>query len=381
MWKNWVLAGLVAGLAACTVLTRSRIGDRPGDASEDTGDDTTVEDAGDAVDGDAPAPIFYNIGDSCATPEACVTPEAEHCLVQEPPLIGGESIEWQDGYCSSSCDPSLAEPCGSSAVCGHIEGEDTGMCFAGCSIIFRCRNGYECMPLGDLYLRPPTNTVCFPVPEPKEEHLGSACDEDADCGDALDCRTDFFPGGYCTAGCTGSCPDSGGCQETSDIFDPAPATSYCFLGCTSDPDCRGPQYACKRLTDGDPLFCLPATVGSPCVSNGDCWISDSGTSPLCIGAHLSGIIPAFFPGGYCSADCNTTDTSGEDDPCGMDAKCVKLFNMGGTSHQYCLARCEPGRRHCRPGYACIPMSYGHGDTGTFCVPDGLSLVETGSPGG
>jgi hypothetical protein len=369
---KFLVAPIALALAGCTLLTSKRVGDRPGDAEADLEADAGDDAVADAEE-DAPPVVPFNIGDSCGNADACTTPETPHCLLDDPPLIGGDSLVWQDGYCTSTCDPSLHQPCGSTAVCGHMDGRTEGMCFAGCSIVFKCRNGYRCDTLGSAYLEPASNTVCLPDPEPISSQVGSACLVDADCGDGLVCRKDFFPGGYCTTACADACPDGSECVSTSHIYDVGPRdTSWCFVICGEDADCRVPQYKCKRLESGDPTHCLPATVGSPCATDEDCWVS-SDASSLCLGEHMGGIIPGFFDHGYCSADCMAADVYGGENPCGADAACVRLFNTGGIFYQYCLATCETGRRDCRPGYSCTDLPSG-GETRTVCIPSGLSLV-------
>lgn len=115
---------------------------------------------------------------------------------------------------------------------------------------------------------------------------GAACTSAADCGitgspegQTFDCLTDFqgaitFPGGYCTATCSGTqaCPQGSTCL----------GSLGCIDECTKDSDCRNaPQYRCLPLGQSK-YGCFPAAqctkadqtecagVGGDCASDEDC---------------------------------------------------------------------------------------------------------------
>ena len=78
----------------------------------------------------------------------------------------------------------------------------------------------------------------------KLERIGDACLGNPDCnitGFSAFCQT-ALPGGYCTAFCTdGLCPNGSTCALDFDFT--------CAKNCTSNTDCREPDYVCRPLFD------------------------------------------------------------------------------------------------------------------------------------
>src|SRR4051794_2283582 len=96
--------------------------------------------------------------------------------------------------------------------------------------------------------------------------IGQACTaatplEQGTCPAGEQCATDAlgFPGGVCTMRCeTATCPAGSVCEAIGDGL-------YCGVPCTSDADCRTPDYRCQPApADTTLAVCLPTTFyGDP----------------------------------------------------------------------------------------------------------------------
>lgn len=73
-----------------------------------------------------------DVGESCTSGETC---DAGVCF----PAAEG----WPGGYCTGSCNPTVAEPCGSDGVCLVIS-DAPNVCLDACADGGDCRDGYEC---------------------------------------------------------------------------------------------------------------------------------------------------------------------------------------------------------------------------------------------
>jgi hypothetical protein len=91
-------------------------------------------------------------------------------------------------------------------------------------------------------------------------YVGNACQTDAECGGGC-CVPPFadvyFWDGYCSlTGCStdADCPSDGVCANS--YYAAVPFDTYCAEVCTSDDDCRFPEYACLAV-DGGTTVCRP----------------------------------------------------------------------------------------------------------------------------
>lgn len=92
-----------------------------------------------------------------------------------------------------------------------------------------------------------------------EGSVGAPCETDADCGGGCCLRQVevYFEGNYCTLlGCESDddCPADAACVAQNNPF--LPVDDYCGKRCTSDDDCRFPEYACLAI-DGGATVCRP----------------------------------------------------------------------------------------------------------------------------
>jgi len=146
------------------------------------------------------------------------------------------------------------------------------LCLAGCD---QDNYSYDAYPEWT-YETPPDSTDSTPSDTPTDgvvdatgsAGVGDPCYAATDCGgvpgSAKECVTDLmgyaeFPGGYCSAQCTSAvdCGADGVCADYEGYG------YYCFKRCSSDDVCRTTEgYACKTLSTGSSLLCLPTGSGS-----------------------------------------------------------------------------------------------------------------------
>lgn len=196
--------------------------------------------------------------------------------------------------------------------------------------------------------------------------VGDSCTTDADCGAGATCLTDGFPGGLCTAECSGSvaCPDGSLCASLAADA----STAYCAVSCNSDADCRN-GYTCNSIgvcnpptggstetdtgtsTDGGADTTPPSApnIGAPCTAATEC-AAPGGLEALCLTE------PNGFPGGTCSAACEPTGAN----TCGDGAACLPT-SVGGRCVSACTAETT-----CRDSYECCNFG-----AGALCLPNGL----------
>jgi len=215
---------------------------------------------------------------------------------------------------------------------------------------------------------------------PTETVVGAECQRDFQCGVAGACFPEAYgyPGGYCTAGCTESCPGDGVCE-------PFHRGGICVDGCASAADCRA-GYDCLHTADNGPFACTPSCkllgcapgetceegtgacmhdgpspAGGACLTSVEC--ADNGR---CLSESETGV-----PGGFCSVRCDS------DADCGNGLLCESA-----GWYSMCASVCERVS-DCREGYSCWP-SDAHAGFG-ICWPactadadcDGTSCNEWG----
>jgi hypothetical protein len=260
------------------------------------------------------------------------------------------------GTCStSSCGPASCTGCCFNGTC--LRGADPFACGAGGQACTQCGAGDTCL-----------NGVCEP------------------CGPQT-CMGCCGPNGFCQNG-----NQSGACGFAGQMCESCPAGQTCqFNKCT-------------------PVN-MTTNVGDPCSSDSDC--AGLGTSAICKLTTSTG--NASYLNGYCTLKCGTGNG------CPMGSACETVPNRGETDF-ICLARCNgPNGQTCRsPGYSCYqfapnmaqacwifpapptldggiitvdggmsgrPVGAACTDnnqcqpTTNFCVPETLSMINTGYVGG
>ncbi len=107
--------------------------------------------------------------------------------------------------------------------------------------------------------------------------------------------------------------------------------------------------------DDDPEAPMGGLVGDPCAGIEECG-GVSSPARLCNTDMLGYLL---FPGGYCSADCTTSED------CGAGAVCVDLFGLG----RFCMKSCT-ALADCRvaEAYECSSIPGAH--EGLVCMPPG-----------
>ena len=265
----------------------------------------------------------------------------------------GESCQW-----ASECGG-----VGEYAVCRTLfddQGQDTGqgMCSRYCGNDDWCPSGWRCAQ----------NQLGFEiscVPEVENEHIGSACTDESDCGEAPDegfmsvvCLGEdgnySYPGNYCSINfCDDdTCPAGSHCTPTNSLPDEVGMTifgRYCVASCNSDADCGRSDYACYDATGDGNKECWFVGTGSgdwgdSCDGAGQCGTGD--------GAVCRNGMTAY---GVCSRICSA-DEAGCPDGWGC------YFN------NICTLECEddgdcPGPSGCIDGI----IQYDDGSTGAGCM--------------
>ncbi len=192
-------------------------------------------------------------GAACTTDTQCT---GGFCLLQA--VFG-----WSSGYCLASCQSDA--DCGVAAGGGHCS-QFLGGCVAPCTGTCS-RTGYTCMDSdGD------GRTECVGLANGATA-VGGACTTVGNCAgnDGGICAgPDLgFAGGYCTLFCSSSnpCPTGSHCMD-------AGQPSICVDNCTSDPECRTPDYACVDDNGDGVLECwvdqCPCDTTAACDANCTC---------------------------------------------------------------------------------------------------------------
>ncbi len=221
-----------------------------------------------------------------------------------------------------------------------------------------------------------TGEVCQPVPEicdngvdddcdfvvdgldvscaPDYTEIGIACDLDFHCGSEGFCLSEDYgyPDGYCSAGCTDSCPGEGTvCVQFED-------GGMCYDGCDKADDCRQ-DYDCLPVSeDSEVMVCQPSCKflgcreGETCdETTGNCW-HDGPVEPggacnrslecaddgRCLREEWTGL-----PDGFCNVGCDT------DEDCAAGTHCQDF----GDGWMMCAQNCQR-EDDCRNGYTCWP---------------------------
>jgi hypothetical protein len=111
------------------------------------------------------------------------------------------------------------------------------------------------------------------------------------------------------------------------------------------------------MTDvGEDVAPEPGSTGTACTEDDDC-TGVPGTGRFCMDRlEAGGGYGMDFPGGYCSAECDSADD------CGVGADCLDLGYLG-----HCMRRCSSSVE-CREseGYVCSEIPFI--TTETYCVP-------------
>ncbi len=219
--------------------------------------------------------------------------------------------------------------------------------------------------------------------------VGKSCGVDSDCvslGAGALCKRETaakagYDGGYCTRPCSAErpCPFGTVCARPG-FGEP---DSLCLAPCGGDADCR-PGYACYVLAPGaieaacwlsplpvDPLAGIspPGLMGQSCKSDADCRMQPPTYGPdegFCFEERLPDGGESGFPGGACSAICESDET------CGDGGICVVYGVRTGRWISLCGQRCTPGApAGCRAGYTCRALSLPLPDGGANPVATGV----------
>jgi hypothetical protein len=141
-----------------------------------------------------------------------------------------------------------------------------------------------------------------------------------------------------------------------------------------------------RAPDAGPVETKISNAGIACsLLNRSC----EGSAAQCLEVSYSG---AFYPGGYCTADCKQSAECGLDAVCpvGEAERVAADYAFRSTWARKCFKTCVPNatKDPCRPGYACrsLAESYAVADAPTpmhtpVCLPSWSSSVarDAGAP--
>jgi hypothetical protein len=222
------------------------------------------------------------------------------------------------GYCVPAGEGSPGESCeddrfscAAGSVCGG-PGED--VCFTICtSDPGRCRDGEECLALGDA-----GESFCYPV---------------GDVPYGGDCADDIY-----------------GCELGTYCAEAGLPSARCTRGCASDSDCDGDDW-CYEAVEG--RFCRPAGEAEAMEScEDDQWACEAGLACILSGAR----------GSFCADEC-----TGFSARCGADQTCTYV----GYSRSFCVdtatetqgESCVDDQFSCAPGHWCV----GAGSEEASCV--------------
>lgn len=211
---------------------------------------------------------------------------------------------------------------------------------------------------------------------PSTPQIGIACSQDFQCGPNAYClASDYgFPGGYCSADCSTSCPDGNLCVDGG-------RTNFCVDSCSSIADCRQ-GYDCLDMGDGTKA-CYPSCtvsgceVGATCdAATGECVhdgpVQGGGACTQDVECADNGWCMSAswgFPGGFCAVRCGAQTDCAEGQTCA---------SMGRWS--MCADTCQRVS-DCRSGYTCAPLGDGTGMCWVRCSTsedcDGAACNEYG----
>lgn len=114
-----------------------------------------------------------------------------------------------------------------------------------------------------------------------------------------------------------------------------------------------PPDAALRFQDASVASIRVSNVGVACsLLKPSC----EGTDAECLEISYSG---AFYPGGYCTADCSQSEECGDQGVCPVgDAQRVASdYRFRSTWARKCFRTCSPGTPGaCRVGYACVSLA-------------------------
>jgi hypothetical protein len=126
----------------------------------------------------------------------------------------------------------------------------------------KCTGGLVCDP---------ASGKCAPSLDNK---IGTPCSSTAECGtdSRAACQNeagDGYPGGYCSME---PCNDVDVCPPGATCVAIGGETPACLKSCTTDADCRGPEYVCQLFSTTPPVGFGPSdkACAFPCTRNEDC---------------------------------------------------------------------------------------------------------------
>lgn len=276
-------------------------------------------------------PACKNIGEACDASTQCTPFQGNDgfCLTED-------NFGFPDGYCVEVCDTEQND-CAPGAVCfkqGDDSNDTQGLCVDACQEDADCRPGYTCL---DTDGRGPGETkICAPQ-----------CEAGSDCSATGRCNPD-------TGLCCNVDPNTRECVSFN--------SEACGNFADEDEDFR---FDCGDLECSEDPACQPTqVVGAPCTGSVQCInpSSNNTENSVCLDEANTG-----FPGGYCSALCDPTDTTS----CGGNTICVALDGVG-----LCLDFCLPLGNNCRAGYSCELVSA----VLSACVPSCTDSSQCGITG-
>jgi hypothetical protein len=129
--------------------------------------------------------------------------------------------------------------------------------------------------------------------------------------------------------------------------------SVCALlgACDDEP---GPlEHEQMRVPDAGPVAIKVTNAGAGCsLLNRNC----EGDAAQCLEISYSG---AYYPGGYCTADCKLSEECGPNAACpvGEAERVSRDYRFRSTWARKCFRTCTPGvASTCRSGYACMSLA-------------------------
>lgn len=207
----------------------------------DNGSDDDCDGQVDGNDSDC-APDAGLVGAPCLADNEC--PSDGFCITQS-------QYDYPGGYCTTYCSAS----CSAGDICVGV-GNNTSICYDGCSQTSDCREGYDCLDLevGQTgcvpsctvsgcevgYVCDDTSGDCV---NENAGPAGAACDASADCADNNFCYDEGAYGlhdGFCGDVC-----DSDPCNPNDTCIDMG-EVNLCLNDCTYNADCRD-GYACYPI--------------------------------------------------------------------------------------------------------------------------------------
>jgi hypothetical protein len=129
--------------------------------------------------------------------------------------------------------------------------------------------------------------------------------------------------------------------------------SVCALLAACDEEAEPVEQMEMRFPDAGSVQVKVLNAGTACSLFSQ---SCEGSAAECLEISYSG---AFYPNGYCTADCKQSDECGPDAVCPVAEaeRAKRAYKFRSTWARKCFKSCSPGDANaCRSGYACMSLA-------------------------